>query len=171
MHAATLDTDEFVRFRPSVKHTPADREEVRKMLAEATQSATIQVVSGFTGIKPLPPRKCLSIAKPKKLRRTASIEVDALIELAGGVEMLALMMGVKVDSIRRWSVLVPSRHEERCRYIQLNWPAARRALRFLDKTGDLRLAAMRTDMYSDDLRTLLDSLNLSHTYKKFAEED
>lgn len=170
MQAASIENDEFVRFRPSVKHSPADREELRQKLAEATQGAVFQVVPGFTGIKPLPPRKCVAVAKPKKPRRTVSVEVDSLTDLVGGVEVLAMMLGVKVDSIRRWSVLVPSRHEARCRYIQLNWPAAQRALRILDKTGDLRLAAMRTDMHAQDLRNLLDSLNLTHTYRS-TEED
>lgn len=165
MQAAAIDTDEFVRFRPSVKHAPVDREEVRKMLADATSGLTPEVVPGFTGIKPLPPRKCLSIAVPKKARRTTSVEVDSLIALVGGTAMLAQIMGLKAESLSRWSVLVPSRHEQRCRYIQANWKTVERALKFLEKYGDFHIAAQRTDMLVSDLRALLDNFNLTHLYQ------
>lgn len=48
-------------FRASTKTSPAVRDDVRQALAQAMVGVSVEVITGFTAVKPLPLRKSIEV--------------------------------------------------------------------------------------------------------------
>lgn len=167
MLAPELPESITVRFKASVNNTPEDRSLTREWLAKATEGFPVQVIEGFTAIKPLPPRK--EVKSRRRPPRTGfnrvsvapKIVTDYALEVVGGQASLAKHLGLTLDAVRKWGVEIPERHELMVRELLRHWKKIARAKTLFSVGLSAVLVARQLDIPLDELFDLCTRFNVA----------
>lgn len=166
MQAVELPVELRARFKASVHHKPADRAFTREWLASAMAGVPVEVVEGFTKIKPMPERiEPKGAAKKQHSERRSHVRpamlTEDVIATVGGDAALANYLGMTQRSVSNWSLQVPSHHELKVRELLRNWRKINRAEALFAVGLPATRIAAQLDIPTEELFDLITRFNLN----------
>lgn len=107
----------------------------------------------FTGIKPLPPRRCLEIKQHTPRKRGRRLRTAEVMHTTGR-DLLAEIMNCSVSRFDRWGEFVPTGVENWLRLVLANWKDVERIISVRRLGLSMSEATLRLKIKREDFEAL-----------------